>query len=107
MTSFYSAKIEGLASHGFIVIAASALRLQLRHLLIDQLLDGGLTVRRHRGIHRDHLATYGITVGAARFASGLWKLEYVRCTFASSAARPTAGAAAIRARSLFRFFFRC
>jgi hypothetical protein len=24
-----------------------------------------------------------------------------------SAARPTAGAAAIRARSLFRFFFRC
>jgi hypothetical protein len=50
---------------------------------------------------------YGTTVGTARFVSGLWKREYVRCTFASSAARPTAGAAAIRARSLFRFFFRC
>ena len=44
---------------------------------------------------------------AAGLASGLWKREYVRCIFVSSAARPTAGAAAIRARSLFRFFFRC
>jgi hypothetical protein len=53
------------------------------------------------------LASYGVTVGPSRFASGLWKREYVRCTFASSAARPAAGAAAIRPRSLFRFFFRC
>jgi hypothetical protein len=50
---------------------------------------------------------YGAPCGCAGFASGLWKREYVRCTFASSAARPTAGAAAIRARSLFRFFLRC
>ena len=50
---------------------------------------------------------YGATWSCAGFASCLWKGEYVRCTFASSAARPTAGAAAIRPRSLFRFFFRC
>ena len=50
---------------------------------------------------------YGTPGSCAGFASGLWKPEYVRCTFASSAARPTAGAVAIRARSLFRFFFRC
>jgi hypothetical protein len=50
---------------------------------------------------------YGAACSCAGFASGLWKREYVRCTFASSAARPTDGAAAIRARSLFRFFFRC
>lgn len=31
----------------------------------------------------------------------------MRCTFASSTARPADGAAAIRARNLFRFFFRC
>jgi hypothetical protein len=84
-----------------------AVRLRLRRLLIDQLLDGRLTVRRNRRIHRGRLATYGMTVGPGRFASGLWKREYVRCTFASSAARPAAGAAAIRPRNLFRFFFRC
>jgi hypothetical protein len=72
-----------------------------------QLLHGRVTVRRNRSIHSGQLATYGITVGAARFASGLWKREYVRCTFASSAARPAAEPAAIRPRSLFRFFFRC
>jgi hypothetical protein len=37
----------------------------------------------------------------------VWDGEYVRFTFASSAARAVAGAAAIRARSLFRFFARC
>ena len=36
-----------------------------------------------------------------------WIRGSVRCTFASSAARPVAGAAAIRARSLSRFFARC
>jgi len=51
---------------------------------------------------------------ARRYAAGgfsfivEWNGEYVRWTFASSAARPAAaGAAAIRARSLFRFFSRC
>src|SRR5947207_1915968 len=43
---------------------------------------------------------YGTPGSCAGFdSSGLWKREYVRCIFASSAARPTAGAAAIRARS--------
>ena len=50
---------------------------------------------------------YGAPCSCAGFASGLWKREYVRCTVASSATRSTAGAAAILARSLFRFFFRC
>ena len=51
---------------------------------------------------------YGTPCSCTGFdSSGLWKREYVRSTFASSVARPTAGAAAIRPRSLFRFFFRC
>jgi hypothetical protein len=36
-----------------------------------------------------------------------WNGEYVRSTLAWSAARPVAGAAAIRAHNLFRFFARC
>ena len=62
---------------------------------------------RHSACPRRIDSGYRAPYSCAGFASGLWKREYVRCSFASSAKRSTAGAAAIRARSLFRFFFRC
>lgn len=54
------------------------------------------------------LKRHGHPTAGGRFSFLIeWNGEYVRCTFTSSAARPVAGAAAIRARSLSRFFVRC
>ena len=56
----------------------------------------------------DDMRGDGYTTAGGNFSLSIeWDREYVRCNLASSAARPVAGAAAIRARSVFRFFSRC